>query len=113
MDAPKDLKAAGQGLWDSIAVPYDLRPDELRVLAEAAREQDLIQLMVSVLAESDLMVKGSMGQPTVHPLVSEVRQHRTVLASLLRSLKLPDDAGAAVVNQQRQAGNASWAKRGA
>jgi hypothetical protein len=36
-----------------------------------------------------------------------------VLASLLRSLKLPDDEQAAGVNQQRAAGNASWAKRGA
>ena len=113
MDAPENLGSKGSALWDSISTKYELRPDELRILGEAARELDLIDKMESTLAGADLMTTGSMGQPVMHPMVSEVRQHRTVLAALLRSLKLPDDTGEGAVNQQRQAGNASWAKRGA
>jgi hypothetical protein len=113
MDAPKNLGAAGGCLWSSIADAYELRPDELRILGEACRESDLIEVMQSELAGADLLVVGSMGQPVMNPFVSEIRQHRTVLAALLRSLKLPDESGAGSVNQQRQAGNASWAKRGA
>lgn len=113
MAAPENLSTAGTELWESIAGSYQLRPDELRVLGEACREADLIDVMSLELASVDLMTRGSMGQPVVHPFVSEIRQHRTVLAALLRSLKLPDDSGVGAVNQQRQAGNASWAKRGA
>lgn len=111
MDAPKNLAAAGNALWTSIADAYELRPDELRVLGQACREEDLIALMQVELDGSPLMIGGSMGQQVVHPLVSEVRQHRTVLAALLRSLKLPDEQGEAKVNQQRDAGSASWASR--
>jgi hypothetical protein len=114
MNAPLNLSEQGSALWVSIADAYELRPDELRVLGQACRELDLIAAMESELDGSPLMSTGSMGQPVVHPLVSELRQHRTVLASLLRALKLPEDeSGAPAVNQQRQAGNASWAKRGA
>ena len=113
MDAPVNLSAAGRGLWESIAGSYELRTDELRVFTEACRETDLIEVMQSELAGADLIVKGSMGQQVMNPFVSEIRQHRTVLAALLRSLKLPDESTQGVVNQQRQAGNASWAKRGA
>ena len=113
MDSPKNLSATGAALWSSIAGSYELRPDESRILGEACREADLIEVMQSELAGADLIVKGSMGQQVMNPFVSEIRQHRTVLAALLRSLKLPDESGEGAVNQQRQAGNASWAKRGA
>jgi hypothetical protein len=111
MAAPKNLASAGAALWESIADAYDLRPDELRLLADACREADLIDTMSTALSRVDLMTLGSMGQPVVHPYVSEIRQHRTVLASLLRSLKLPDESSEGAVNQQRQAGNASWSSR--
>ena len=114
MDAPKNLGLAGRALWDAIEKPYELRPDELRVLGAACREQDLIDKMQTVLDSDALMITGSMGQQVVHPLVSEIRQHRTVLAALLRSLKLPDEGGEPKVNQNREAGQASWgARRGA
>lgn len=110
---PQDLAPTGGALWVSITSKYDLRADELRVLEEACREVDLIERLRVLLVDEPLMLKGSMGQPVVHPAVAELRQHRNVLASLLRSLKLPDDNGEGAVNQQRQAGNASWAARGA
>lgn len=99
MTAPKPptkLGAQGKALWNSIIPQYELRPDELRVLADACREADLIERLQVELNERDLITKGSMGQEVAAPHVSEIRQHRTVLANLLKSLKLPDTpAGAA------------------
>jgi hypothetical protein len=113
MSAPDGLADAGSALWESIAGKYELRADESRVLEDACREADLIERLTAFLVDEPLMLTGSMGQPVVHPAVAELRQHRTVLASLLRGLKLPDESGDGAVNQQRQAGNASWASRGA
>lgn len=95
---PAKLAAPGRALWKSVIEhdpPYDLRPDELRVLADACREADLIAKLEQAQLDEPLTTKGSMGQKVISPFISELRQHRTVLANLLKSLKLPDsDAGA-------------------
>lgn len=109
---PAGLGSNARILWAATTEKFELRSDELRVLEDACREVDLIDRMEAEIAGSGLMITGSMGQDRIHPLVSEIRQHRAVLAGLLRALKLPDD-GAGVMNQQRSAGQASWAKRGA
>lgn len=115
---PAKLGPAGRALWRSIIPTYDLRPDEVRMLADACREADLVQRLEDELADAPLMVKGSQGQLVASPLVSEVRQHRSVLAALLKSLKLPDSpAGAqqksALVSEQaRAAARARWGARG-
>ena len=111
---PKNLGPQGKELWDSIIPQYELRPDELRVLTDACREADLIERLHEELATSSLITKGSMGQEVASPHVSEIRQHRTVLANLLKSLKLPDSpAGAArkravVSEKARAAARARW-----
>src|SRR5690625_3622850 len=88
--APKGLKAAGAALWRKVVDMYELRPDELVTLEKACRASDRITLMEEELDASPLMVKGSMGQPAVNPLVSEIRAHEAQVASLLARLKLPD-----------------------
>lgn len=111
---PKNLGAAGKALWSSIIPAYELRPDELRIFMDACREADLIARLEDELAVSPLMVKGSMGQEVISGLVSEVRQHRAVLAQLLGKLKIPDSpAGAArkraqVSDAARAAARARW-----
>lgn len=116
---PSKLGPAGRALWKSIIPAYELRPDELRLLADACREADIIQRLEDELANAPLMVKGSQGQLVASPLVSEVRQHRAVLASLLRALKLPDSPAtaqrkAALISEQaRLAARARWTARGA
>jgi hypothetical protein len=87
---PRGLKEAGTDLWDSVSSKYRLRPDEWRILIDAAREADLVARLEDELVDAPLMVKGSQGQLVASPLVSEVRQHRAVLAQLLGKLKLPD-----------------------
>lgn len=114
--APDGLGDSGVALWVSIADKYDLRSDEARVLADACREADLIDRIESEMSDSPMIVKGSMGQPAINPMVSELRQHRGTLARMLGQLKLPDEpgeGGSGESNQQRAAVNTRWSRRGA
>lgn len=111
--APKGLAAAGAKLWRDVVAKYDLRVDELEVLERACRATDRTVAMQDCLAGESLLVKGSMGQPVVHPLVAEIRAHEAQVASLLARLKLPDDPGAAGEQprstQARAAAQSRWA----
>lgn len=118
--APTKLGKYGRELWKSVIEhdpPYELRPDEIRVLADACREADLIAKLEEAQAEAPLTAKGSQGQVVISPFISELRQHRTVLSQLLKSLKLPDsDAGsqrksAHSSDQARAAARARWGTR--
>jgi hypothetical protein len=101
---PGNLSERGTALWDSVTSRYDLRPDELAILADAAHEADIIERLRAEFETRDLITTGSMGQDVAAPHVSEIRQHRTVLANLLTKLRLPDD-------EARAGGNASDAGR--
>lgn len=112
---PRGLKARGSKLWRSVTSTYELRPDELVILEDAAREADLVDRLHAQLGKSELVVKGSMGQDVASPLVQEIRQHRTVFAGLMAKLKLPDEpAGAepSTSSKARDAAAARW-QRGA
>jgi len=111
---PTKLGASGKALWSSIIPAYDLRPDEVRILTDACREADLIARLQDALESADLVTRGSMGQEVASPFVSEIRQHRTVLANLLKSLKIPDSPATAarkkahVSDQARAAARSRW-----
>lgn len=112
---PVDLDVAGVSLWKSIAdAQYELRADELRVLEDACRTADLIEDLRLEAQGAQRIVKGSQGQPVINPLISELRQYRSTLASLLRQLHLPDD-GASSADKSSAAGRAlvsnRWHKR--
>lgn len=111
---PDDLGARGAALWAQITSSYNLRPDEKAVLADACREADIIEKLQGEFEHRDLITKGSMGQDVAAPHVSEIRQHRTVLANLLKGLKLPDEDGreaASTTDLARKAANARWHPR--
>lgn len=116
---PADLGTGGVALWSAVTGDYDLRADELRTLEDACREADLIDAMQRTLDSSDLVIAGSMGQDRIHPLVSEIRQHRAVLKTLMQALKLPDDVkgeGEGTGERSsaaRAAAQARWSRRGA
>lgn len=111
---PANLGDQGRALWRSIIPAFELRPDELRILHDACREADLIERLHTELVSADLVTKGSMGQEVASPFVSELRQHRTVLANLLKALKIPDTPATAarkkahVSEQARSAARARW-----
>lgn len=113
-DAPVSLGDRGRLLWDSIAGAYELRPDEIAILTDACREADLIERINDELAFAPLISRGSMGQEVASPFVSEIRQHRTVLAGLLAKLKIPETPAtaarkkAAVSDSARKAARARW-----
>lgn len=111
---PAGLGAAGSELWDSVSSKYKLRPDEWRMLIDAVREADIVERLEHELEGSPLMVKGSQGQLVPSPLLTEVRQHRLALSSLLKGMKLPDSPStearkrAEVSDKARAAARARW-----
>jgi len=106
---PTSLSTAGRRLWRETVKEHDLQQHELETLRAACGELDLITLMEQELAGQPLTVTGSTGQPVAHPLVQELRQHRSTMSALIRSLKLEDDRGGVRVNAQRKGGQSRWA----
>ena len=95
--APNGLGAPGKALWKAYTGTYQLDPQELVALTEAARASDELAVLESELkSEIDagrVQVTGSMGQPTPNRLFSEVRSHRLLIAQLLKSIQLPSADG--------------------
>lgn len=112
--APADLTAEGRALWRAVVATYELRADELPLLAEMARTVDDLALMRAALAETGAVVEGSKGQPRPNPLLGEMRGSRLVLARLAGQLGLPDeDAATSKTPAQRRASKAARARWGA
>lgn len=115
-DTPVGLGPNGSALWVDVTSSFDLRADELRVLEAACFEADLIQVLQSAMVDEPLTVIGSQKQTVINPMISELRQHRSTQAALLRQLHLPDEnPSAAGVRSAsaRTAANARWSQRGA
>ena len=90
--APTGLRAPGKRLWIAVADKYVLTPAEVSVLVEACRTSDeLDRLERAVRALPNLTTTGSTGQLKPHPLLEEVRRHRTLLERLTTALALPDE----------------------
>lgn len=112
---PANLGAEGSHLWDAVTeIHSDLGPDTIRLLTDACREADIVSRLEDEQRGAPLMVRGSQGQLVASPLISEVRQHRSVLAGLLKALRLPQTAGDARRAEQetseknRAAARARW-----
>jgi phage terminase small subunit len=109
---PPKLGAPGVRFWKDVVDRYQLRPDELRVLEQACRTLTLLDKMQKTLDKADsLTAVGSMGQPVMHPIVSELRQHRNTLRQLTNQLGLPDEDDSRKTSrsaQARDAVNARW-----
>lgn len=108
---PSKLRARARRLWDDVTDTYQLRPDELAILVDACRELDIVDRLERELDGADAMVRGSMGQPVVNPLLAEVRQHRSCAQRLLNSLKLPDDPGEQGAGSSGSSSSSSTASR--
>ncbi len=120
--APRHLGPGGRRLWSAVLKLHpQLRADEARILEDACREADLIDEMESEQKDASKTVKGSMGQLVAAPLVSELRQHRATLTTLLRALELSkaqaanavDDAASAQRLREGQLAEAQarWGRR--
>ena len=114
-ETPRGLSEKARRLWRETVEGFTLRADEYTLLEAACRELDLIEQMQSAITRQGLMITGSMGQPVAHPFISEIRQHRAQLTSILRALKIPDaDApdiqAGAVSSQARAAAQSRWSQ---
>lgn len=78
-------------MWKQILADFELNPLERHMLEHACYQADLVDRLEAELEGAALVVRGSLGQPAPSPLVSEIRLHRTVLATLLKALKLSDE----------------------
>lgn len=111
---PEGLSDGGLELWHSIADSHELRADEWRILKDACFEADIIDRLQAEFATGETTAKGSMGQVVANPVLTEARQHRATLTSMLAKLKIPDtDATsqrrtAATSDAARKAARARW-----
>lgn len=83
---------AGQKLYDGIVSQWELTNAELRLLADAAAEADLIADMEAdwIAHGKPMTTQGSRpGMLVAHPTIGELRQHRNTLRQLIGALKLP------------------------
>lgn len=114
--APTGLKTRGRQLWREVQAVYDFAdcPEREILLEEACRTADVIRrLQDTVDSAADLRVRGSQGQPVQMPELTELRQYRALLTTLLKSLSLPDDDEGFTRSQLGRAGaNARWGNRG-
>jgi hypothetical protein len=109
---PKGLAPGGLALWRAIVRTGPLRADHARILEDAVRESDLIDELVDELRGADKIVMGSQHQQVANPLITEIRQHRTVLSTLLRSLELPKaDSGEAELAHEAREGAMALARQ--
>lgn len=114
--APTGLNEAGQRLWEHISDDsLELRPDELTLLTEACRVADQLARLDETIAAEPTMISGSHKQPVCHPAISEARQQRALLASLLKRLDIPEDPaedgawdGLSASQRARKAAGARW-----
>lgn len=93
---PKGLGYQGQKLWKAVTAEYNLsrEPQKRRMLFDACKIADAIDRLDKSADTSDLIVKGSYGQPVLHPAFSGAQTAREKLASLLARLNFdeaPDD----------------------
>jgi hypothetical protein len=86
--APPHLKRAGRALWRRILTVYELREDELTILASACRVADDLDRLEAELRRSPTLVAGSTGQLQPNRLFNEVRQGHLALSRLLAQLGL-------------------------
>ena len=89
---PKGLGEAGKGLWSEVhkALPsrFEFDERERAILTLAAGQADDLARLEKTFKKS-LMVKGSQGQPVLHPAVAEARQARWSISRLLIRLDIP------------------------
>ncbi|MDM2421136.1 hypothetical protein [Mycobacteroides abscessus] len=117
---------SGRALWRSIVDDYTLRPDELRLLADACELADRIDYRKQRADElhrevgENLLIRGSTRQLVRNPLIDEARQElaeqrkdRIALNDLLARLKLPDLDPDRDGDDQGRDGASSAAKRSA
>lgn len=111
--APSGLGNAGRAMWksihDALGDEFELDDRERQILTLACRQRDDLAALEATLRKDGRTVRGSVGQPRLHPAVAEARQARLAIARLLGQLALPDDAGEMQTSASLRASKAAHA----
>lgn len=75
---------------------FDLDPDHARIVDQAARILDELDLMESAIAQHGAIVQGRYG-PQINPALEQADKHRKTFMALLKSLNLPRETVAEIV----------------
>lgn len=96
----------------SAGFTFEWDAHELLLIDQAAKVADQISALEALIASGGLVVAGSTGQDRLHPAVTELRQHRALLGSLLGRLKVPDweDNGQVKSWRHQKAAESRWAR---
>ena len=123
--APSGLSNRAKRVWSKTLENYELREDELSILADFCMEISIVDHLQERLVDAPLMVRASHGGEAINPIYSEIRMHRQAAMSLWKALKLPElEVGEPVDEDQeerrvvpmsreesaRKAANARWSK---
>ena len=97
---PKGTRLKGEALWSAVLSRYELEHHELVLLREIVRCVDDLDRLSDVVIKHGAITAGG----NVHPALTEARQLRVALATLLAALNLPadyaDDDDASTVRPQ-------------
>lgn len=114
--APTKLGAKARKFWRETVANYEVSAHEALLLEAACREIDIVERLQKELDGANLVVPGSMGQDTAHPLLMEVRMHRAAFAALIKQLALPDvedeKPSSPRSRQAQKAAEARWGRAG-
>jgi hypothetical protein len=89
---PRGLGPEGRKVWREHTSGYTLNPSELVALRSAAKTADTIARLEKLLKEGPAMVRGSAGQPVLHPAEAELRMQHSLLGQLLARVNMPDES---------------------
>lgn len=94
MKMPAELGKEGRALWRDVVAKIEFfDPREVLALRQACQLEDDLGRLRRQLETSELVVKGSTGQPVESPLLGSIRQAVALQARLLASIAI--EAGAA------------------
>jgi hypothetical protein len=94
---PPGLKARGKRLWIELHESADFTgcPETRTVAEEACYLVDEVARLRKIVcaAGADTRVAGYNGQPASMPEVDDLRKNQSILLSMLKSIRMPDDDG--------------------
>jgi hypothetical protein len=85
--------SAGDKLVASVEAVFDMDPSEHTLLVQAGHTLDELHRIEDAIAKMAVVGLGSAKQAMSNPLLVEARQHRLLLQTLLRSLRIEEPAG--------------------
>ena len=108
---PDGLAARGRQLWSDVLARYVLDAGEVALLVSLCCAVDVEDRLVAEAAEAPLTMQGSRGQEIPHPVFGMLRAQVKLIASLERSLALPQSDGSVERRRSanaRHAANVRW-----